>query len=272
MRVLKFNEYDKLNEEEGWKTNILVGLLSVLGVQTMGHNVKDDRHLTAHTHLENTAKSYVKQGWHLDSTLVETIFSKVKVEKPDTMIMVTRIKIDKNQYFESGKFSLNQIVKDSISSAMNEIADSTGVITNIEITSSTDKQGLSTNLQKLLKDLGYTPDNQGLSKARAAGIKGYLKSMGVDESLISTQEKFEQGDNEIDQSARFVSVDIYYMITSKPLPPEDIPTTTTKKTFYLSKDVSYKHQHIRGKFKETKKLGPIKSFSNIKAYKCSRFK
>lgn len=270
MEVMRFNQF---NEElnEGWKTNILVGLMSLLGSQAMGYGT-DGNKITTKTNLERTAQSYIKQGWKLDSIQIDTLVNKIKAENPDTMVMVTRLKFDKNQYFESGKFQLSQSVIDSIYSSMMEIADQKGVVTNIEITSSTDKQGLSANLANLLKSLGYSPDNKGLSKARANSISEYLKSLGVNETLISTQEMFEQG-GEIDQSARFVSLDIYYLIKKYPPEPEDKVVKSVKKTYYLStdKDVSHGVQKIKGKYKENKFLGPLKNYKNIKAYKCSSF-
>jgi hypothetical protein len=181
------------------------------------------------------------------------------------------MKFDKNQYFESGKFTVSQEVKDTIQNEMNGID---GVITDIIVTSSTDKQGLSLNLQTLLKKMGFTPDNQGLSKARNQAIVSFLTSgMGVNNSLITSQENFEQGDSTIDQSARFVSIDIYYLQTTYPEPEIKTKTdTTTKKTFYLSKEKGTKHQHIRGGNKEVKKLGVIKVYRDKRAYRCSTFK
>jgi hypothetical protein len=68
-------------------------------------------------------------------------------------------------------------------------------------------------------------------------------------------------------------LDIYYLSIPEELPQkEETVVKQVNKTFYLSKDVSYKHQHIRGSNKEIKKLGPVKTYTNIKAYKCSKFK
>jgi outer membrane protein OmpA-like peptidoglycan-associated protein len=263
---MRFNQFDKLNEEEGWKTNVLVGLLSLLGVQAMGHKVKDERHLTTHTHLQSTVQSYLKQGWSLDSTQVDTIYAKVKAEKPDTIVSVARLKLDKDQYFDSGKFGLSQEVKDSISQTLNSI---NGVVIDIVITSSTDKQGLSINLQNQLKSLGYSADNIGLSKARAAGLEKYLTTLGVSDSLIRVQTQFEQGSGTIDQSARFVSVDIYFLQITETIKPGEKIVPKVNKTFYLSKDVNYKHKHIRGGGPIMKMLGPL---SKIKrGYSCPAY-
>lgn len=272
MKVLKFNEYDKINEEEGWKTNVLVGLMSLLGVQAMGHKVPDtQQRMTTHTHLENTAKSFIKKGWQLDSVEIDTLWNKVKAEKPETEVFVTRLQLDKDQFFESGRFALSQMVKDSLTNTMNDISNNQGVVTKIEITSSTDKQGLSVNLQKLLKSLGYTADNQGLSKARAAGIESFFKGMGVNDSLVTVLSMYEQGTGTIDQSARFVSVDIYYLVTTIVEHPGEKPSFKINKTYNLSKDIETKHQHTRGSYKDTKKLGSVKQFRSVKALKCSSF-
>lgn len=268
---MTFEQYNnELNE--GWKTNVIIGLLSLFGSTAMGHKIPDTHQkITTHTHNENTMKSFLKQGWSLDSTQIDTLYKQIQVSKPDTFVMVTRMKFDKNQYFESGKFTVSQEVKDTIQNEMNGID---GVITDIIVTSSTDKQGLSLNLQTLLKKMGFTPDNQGLSKARNQAIVSFLTSgMGVNNSLITSQENFEQGDSTIDQSARFVSVDIYYLQTTYPEPEIKTKTDTiTKKTFYLSKEKGTKHQHIRGGNKEVKKLGVIKVYRDKRAYRCSTFK
>lgn len=268
--ILKFCEFNKINEEEGWKTNVLVGLLSLLGVQTMGHKLPySHQKLTTRTSKENTAISYIKQGWQLDSIQIDTLWNKVKLEKPETEIFAARLHLDKNQYFESGRFALSKTVTENLSNSMNEISNNQGVIIKIEITSSTDKQGVSVNLQDQLKKLGYTPDNQGLSKARATSIKNFLKNMGVNDSLILINTRFEQGSVTIDQSARFVSVDIYYLVTTSVEYPGENPTYKINKTYNLSKDVDYKHQHIH--IKKTEKIGTIKNRNNIKDLKCSPF-
>lgn len=266
-KLLTFEQYNKqLNE--GWKENILVGLLSVLGVSTMAGNKNVDDKKTVQTHLQTTAESFIKQGWSLDSTQVDSIFTKIKLEKPDTMMMVSRLQLDKNQYFESGKFILLQNVKDSIYNSMINILNDKGIITDIVVTSSTDKQGLSVKLQTLLTSLGYTADNQGLSDARNDIIRKYLTGeLNVNDTLITSKKMFEQGNNEIDQSARFVNVDIYYMQVTETIKPEqDSTSMKINKTFFLSKDkIPYKSKHIRGGGPEPQRLGPVNKFSSRKS-------
>lgn len=266
MKYLKpFNNFDTINEEEGWKENILVGLLSLLGVAGMGqtkpHDGGDRR--TYHTQSEQTVKSMLQRGWTLDSTQVDTLWKEVITKKPDTLVMVTRLSLDKDQYFASGKFELAQDVKDSVQNTLSEISNKGGVITDIRVESSTDKQGLSTNLQKQLKSMGYSGDNKGLSQARNEAVTNYLVELGVNDTLIDSEQKYEQGQQTIEQSARYVNVDIAYLIISQEVTPSkttDVPQV--KSTYYLSKDKSSTqksghHRHIKKHFK----LGHIKIFT-----------
>jgi len=259
MRISNFKNFVKINEE-GWKENILVGLLSLLGTSTMGQNVSKNK---IHTKSEVRSQNLIKQGWSLDSTQVDTLFTQVKKDNPEAEITVSHLNFDKNSYFASGKFELSQVVRDSILNTMTEIATNEYVITDIVITSSTDKQGLSRNLQLLLKNNGFSPDNKGLSLARSRSVSDYLKELGVNDTLISQEEKYEQGEFEIDQSARYVNVDIYSIKNSTYQQPPKTKTLT--KTYFLSKEKKppvNPPTKISRKNKKTIKLGPIKNFKS----------
>ena len=271
MKHLKpFNNFDRINEEEGWKENILVGLLSLLGVAGMGqttHKGDQDRR-TVHTQSEVSMKNMLKRGWTLDSTQVDTLWREVQVSKPDTMVMVTRLSLDKDQYFASGKFELSQEVKDSIQATLGEVTNSGGIITEIRVESSTDKQGLSQNLQKQLKSMGYSGDNKGLSQARSEAITKYLEQMGVNDSLIGTEQKYEMGQETIDQSARYVTVDISYIVISEEVTPsKSVEEPQIKKTFFLSKEreKTTSTYHFKKHKKKTIKLGKIKQHKTRKS-------
>jgi hypothetical protein len=263
MRISKFSEFDKINEEEGWKENILVGLLSILGVSAFGQKGEDvGSRRTFHTKQEASLPSLIKRGWSLDSVKVDTLFNEVKEKAPQDEMMVTRIKLDKDQYFQSGKFELSQEVSDSIYNSLASISNDNGVITDIVIVSSTDKQKPSANLRNLLSSKGYTPDNQGLSRARSESISTYMGELGINNSLIQTEQKYEQGEAEIEQSARYVSVDIYYIKPEVTEPREPKPEQPITKTYYLSKekgstDTGSRHK-FKGGFKFNFGLGPIK--------------
>lgn len=264
MRISNFKEFNKINEEEGAKENILFGLLSLLGASTMGQT--PDR-FEKTTKSETISKNLIKQGWTLDSTQVDTLFTQVKKLNPEAEITVTHLNFNKNAYFDSGKFELSQEVKDSISNTMNEILKNEYIVTSINIISSTDKQGLSKNLQGLLKDKGYSSDNKGLSLARSQSISGYLEGLGVSKSIIQHQEMYEEGGSMIDQSARYVCVDIYSIKKVVKNPESRII-----KKYYLSKEKKPPVNPpitLGGKNKKTIKLGPIKNFrSRLDVTKC----
>ena len=264
--IRNFNSYQV---NEGWKENILAGLLSLLGSHVMGQKT----HIShTKTKSEKAMQSLIKNGWSLDSTAVDTLYLEVLKSKPDTEIIATRLTLDKDQYFQSGKFNLSEEMRSDIDSTLMSILDNNGIIIKIEIESSTDKQGLSTNLQSELKKLGYTPDNKGLSKARCESVSDFLEQLGVNDSLIMVNTLYEKGDAEIEQSARYVHVDFYYMIVSEEVKPAEYDVKSkVKKTYYLSKEQkpTGKPIRIKGGKTNTKKLGPIKNNIKRPAVKCT---
>jgi outer membrane protein OmpA-like peptidoglycan-associated protein len=259
-----FNKFDKINEEEGWKENILVGLLSLLGVTGMGQNKSTSDKRVYHAKTEQSMKNMVRQGWSLDSTQVDTLWKEVQVKKPNTLTMVTKLRLDKDQYFASGKFVLSNDVKDSIQTTLSDISNASGIITDISVESSTDKQGLSINLQNQLKSMRYSSDNKGLSKARSEAVTNYLTELGVNDSLVTSEQKWEMGEDEIEQGSRYVTIDISYLIVDESVTPsetEDVPQV--KKTYWLSSDVGSVKTPPSRKWKfgysKTHKNGPIKN-------------
>ena len=275
--IAKFESFEyEINE--GWKENILVGLLSFIGVAGMGQNVKSngDRE-TFKARTESVMRNKLKDGWTLDSIKVDTLWKEIQAKKPDTEVISYKLTLDKEQFFESGKFELSTIMKDTIMQSLDEIISSGGIITDIEITSSTDKQRLSQNLQNKLKSLGYTPDNQGLSKARANSVADYLQELGINNTLIGINNRWEQGEDEIDKSARYVSIEIIYLQSQGKKEAEDKMDFEVKKTYYLSKERKEKIKTADYKFKggnkKVERKGPIKGKNRPKKYntaKCSQ--
>ena len=253
MRISNFKEFNKINEEEGAKENILLGLLSLLGVSTMGQT--PDRWEKT-TPSEARSKILIRQGWALDSTHIDTLFAEVKINNPNAEMEISHQKAD----FGSGGFDLLQEVKDLINDTIQEIIQNDDVIMAIKIISSTDKQRVSKNLQALLKSKGYSPDNEGLSSIRNNSVSDFLQSLGISESIIDTVEMSEEGGPTIDQSARYVSLVICYI--KKPVHPD--PKIITK--YFLSKEKMPPRNPPRklgGKNKKkTIKLGPIKNFKD----------
>lgn len=264
----KFESFQLIKEEEGWKENILVGLMSLFGVAGMGQTTdKSDKiSFQKTTKYEHTMKNYLMSGWKLDSTQIDTLWKTIQVEKPTTEVYTTKITFNDAQYFQSGRFQLSPEMKDTISSTLNNIAEQGGLITDIKIQSSTDKQGLSSRLQQQLQSLGFTGDNQGLSHARARSISDELKSLGVNPSIIIEDLKWDQGDKEIDEKARYVTISFSYLQTSelgaKPIESYEKPIQQT--TYYLSKEIEKLKpetpgiKKVKGGYKQKKSLGFIK--------------
>ncbi len=214
------------------------------------------------------ADDLVKKGWTLNSTQIDTIWKEVISQKPETIVNVAEIKFDNNQFFSSGKYNLNQEMKDSISAVIGDITSDGGIISAIQVESSTDKQGLSKNLQNELKDLGYSGDNTGLSKARCEKITVELETIGIDSSLITTNQIVEGGTKTIDSSARYVTIKIVYLDQEVISTPGIVDTIPEFETLYkLSKEYSTtsSKKTNKGKFKikktKIKKCGsPSKCF------------
>ena len=202
----------------------------------------------------------------MDSSQVDTLWKEVTIQKPDTTVHIDEIKFDNNQYFASGKYNLNEDMGDSISSTIDDILAQGGIISGIKVESSTDKQGLSLRLQNELKGIGYSGDNTGLSKARCVQITDYLVGLGVDSSLVTSNQVVEGGTGTVDASARYVIIKIVYLdkeIVSTPGIVEKIPQL--KEVHYLSKEVEitkykkkrHKKHHVRHKKTKIKKCRNI---------------
>jgi outer membrane protein OmpA-like peptidoglycan-associated protein len=270
--ISDFNSYKAQEINEGLKENILAGLLSLLGHYVSGQDVQKK---IAHTktYSETAAKSLIKQGWSLDSTSVDTLYSTLQQSKPDTQIVATRLTLDKDQFFESGKYTLTDGMKQSIDSTLEEIINSEGIIIKIEVESSTDKQGLSSRLQDELSARGFAPNNQGLSDARSGSVSDYLEQVGINDTIIQTTKLSEQGEGEVSQSARYVHVDFYYLIESEAVTPSEVDTDPKiKKTYYLSKErAPGKPIKVGGPGKKTVTLGPIKNKLKISDVRCAKW-
>ena len=295
---------NSINEEEGWK-DIALGTALAAGSLIPGQlkagetgytNDKQATEISYEAPAEKDSKSIdwpwskktktihkkvktqdevdklVNRGWSLDSSQVDTLWTEVTIQKPDTTVHIDEIKFNDNQYFASGKYNLNEDMADSISSTIDDILAQGGIISGIQVQSSTDKQGLSLRLQNELKGIGYSGDNTGLSKARCGQITDYLVGLGVDSSLVTSNQVVGGGTGTVDASARYVIIKIVYLdkeIVSTPGIVDKIPQL--KELHYLSKEVEitkqkktrHKKHHVRHK------KTPIKKCRNIN--KCFEF-
>ena len=134
-----FNNYNSPeNVNEGFKENVLAALIGLLSLKGQSQEAKS-RLVQTKTQSEAAMKQLLKQGWSLDSSSVKKVFTDVITEKPDTQVVVTRLSLDKNQYFESGDYKLTSEMKADLDSTLTEIIESGGIIIKVEIESSTDK-------------------------------------------------------------------------------------------------------------------------------------
>lgn len=260
--IKPFNVFSNVEKiEEGALHNIAAGLLSLLaGFSTYGqspvgsvHN-KDGTTTSTIKRTFNVAdvskqedlKSLLKSGWKQTYEEMDTLFEQTKIKAPNTEVHSIQLNAKKDELFESGKFQVSENLKKDIDSVLSEILSEDGVLTKINLTSSTDKQQIGSNLQKILSDSGYSPDNQGLSNARSENLKKYIVSKDINDSLISIFRYKEQGDT-VDQSARYVTIDIFYLVQVAPQKEDSFDNTQVKKTVYLQK--TFNKQHKEFKFK-----------------------
>jgi hypothetical protein len=94
--------------------------------------------------------------------------------------------------FNLGAFKMNEDFKKKLESDIDEVVKSSEIV-EVTIESSTDKTPLTQQLKKELSDLGYAPDNQGLSKARAEQISAILVEKQVPKDKIRIENLFELG-------------------------------------------------------------------------------
>lgn len=284
--IVKYQEFESVNEELNWWQKLLIGggiVGSMFTPKEVSGQTKDNggkRVVVSHTKTgsEKSAERLQNKGWKLDKVQIDTLWREVQVSKPDTQLITSTLQFDDAQFFPSGKFVLTQVMMDSISQELQRIDSEGGVVTDVMIESSTDKQGLSKNLQNSLEGLGYKSNNEGLSHARCDAIKKYLLQQGVNSTIIQENPLWEKGEGKIDQSARYVFVRFAYIVVEENVTPGETELRPDiKKTYHLSKETSYKSKKVKKEFKrkfnwghiEVKKHGPIKNRKlNLKGVEC----
>ena len=258
----KIKSFDQFNEEINLKQAALAALTAIGGSQdaTATNWPWSPKTHTAHvkTKSDVEAARLQSRGWTLDSTSADTVWKAILETNPEALVYRSEIRFDDEQFFQSGQWHLNSDMIDSLNLELDRIAQENGVIFAVEIESSTDKQPLSKKLQSELKQNGFTPDNSGLSKARATEIKKHLINTGVNDTIIEFDLKFEKGEKTIDSSARYVIVRIAYWANEAFLEPQVaklIPEITT--THYLSKEFKNtsqkKRRHKKSRFNKSQR-------------------
>lgn len=258
------NESQESDVNEGWK-DVVAGILLLLGsggamgqvasrqdIERNGDKVSGTVTKTGTFKSEKELDNWVnhmtkKHGFtSLDDKQVDTIWKKTKESKPDTVLSVIQLKFDKGTYFESGKYEVSSAMKDSIKSVIDELNSNRYTLINVNIVSSTDKQGLSKKLQDDLKSKGFQGTNKGLSKARSASITDFLTQTGINDSIINEQNLAEQGTEEIDAAARYIVIEFKYFKTDTTVIP---PTAQYKPTTKFTASVKSNFEYRVGKIK-----------------------
>lgn len=299
--IHSFNEYRYNNVEnvdEGVKDWFL-GSLMALGALTgfakgtpkVGKQDVDRTHYTSTIRrdyaekdslaMAEEEKSFLKRGWTKLATDIDTLWEEIKVTAPDTTVYTISLKLDNKISFGSGQFEISQSVKEEIDSAFERILDQSGVLTGVEIVSSTDKTPLSPKLKTKLRNMKLPATNAGLSKARSNSVKDYLvsgvniegKKSPINDTLIKVKNLSEQGYFN-DPTARYVYVNITYLSKSEVASErEEIQKKPiTKSTVYWQKEFKKikkkKYFNLRSPKFKLFKLGKI---SNVKQLRCPKW-
>lgn len=266
---MKLNNFDSFNAYEYLKENLdedinegklgklagitLIGLSSLLGGNIKGKaqslpNDYEKYEVKTTSDPEEVNKLQIT-GWRLTDEQTDTIW---EAAPNDTIVNVTQVKLAEESYFKSGAFELSEEQKDTIKEALDIILEDGGVLIKAGIEASTDKQGLSENLQRELKSQGFSPDNDGLSQARSFSVEKFLEFQGINDDLIDINNLAEQGESEIDQASRYVTISFAYLINEEVVKSDS--TINIEKTYKLEKPVDETPRQKPAKKKKTKTL------------------
>lgn len=262
-------EYRNIHNEnflnEGWRENLLTGLMLLTGVVgadaagkvtaksqdkiitiPLGKGKKITKTLTNVTQDAQSMENMLRRSWELDSVVLDTIWHTAQLVdeiKVDSISIVTGTMDGNFQYFNPGTFDLTNQFKNIIKNGINSLEGKS--LLNIRIEASTDKQQLLPATKNRLKNSGYEETNAGLAQARANTIKNYLISeLGVDSNSIVLELKPEQGSGTSDEYAsgmyRYINLDVTFL----DIPdigdftiPQTPPTYDVNKTYHMHKDM-----------------------------------
>lgn len=264
-----------LNEEvlnEGWKENIVAGLMmlgGVMGTQAQRANtppisIKADtdktitipnpfgddyiRDRTQATQDIERVKQLLDRGWELDSVVLDTIWTtiqRIPEIKPDTFYIKSGYIDNSMDYFDAGLFNLSndymQLLSDTLEAYKGQ------AFLNIWITASTDKQGLRPETSQRLINAGYEGTNAGLAQARAEAIKNYLlNDLNVNADSIHLDLRPEQGTGTDDEFTsgefRFIDVEFNFVV----IPDiEPMGKTTPDQEYDIEKTYHMSRQEVR---------------------------
>jgi len=280
-------EFHKNSVNEGWKENLITGLMLLFGVGVgSAQQLYTPEKKTKELASLKLAEDYMKKGWTKDSVVIDTIWrhSVVPMSEQGDVNIVSKV-IDAENCFKSGGYELSsefkQELKDSLESCQGM------PFANIQIVTSTDKQPVMKDgkLGKLLKSSDYSVDNEGLAKLRADKVKQYLMdSLEVkSEDSIIVELKANQGLGTRDEykSTGFKYAKVIFNFASfEEIPPNYPPSKLeleVNTTYYMSKQekphgVKYSwNRKTGGDTKINKIENTSRDWENHKTIKCPNF-
>jgi flagellar motor protein MotB len=252
---LKYSDDKKQAIEQAMEDPAVQSKLKELGVpdNNIDRQIKHlkGKRITGYTtrtaHSDKDLQRFLKLGYHLTSVDRDIVIKTLTDTVPSEDVTSLPITLDENEaMFQSGKFQLQEQDISNIKHILDSLESSNSVLLNVSIISSTDGQRLSGNLKKSLTSLGYTPNNEGLSHARAETLEKALENLGVDKSIISEPKILFKDDGVIDQGYRYV-IAILDVVQLKPAAPQ-VKTSTTQDVvpaYKLIKPVVKKHKRFR---------------------------
>lgn len=238
------------------------------------------------THSSDEMNRLVKyNGWSLDKTIVDTIWTEVIKKEPKKLYHKTELEFNiDGDLFISGEFKLKDDVNANIKEEINFIlnmgdnSSKNVVLKNITIESSTDREPIKYG-------------NKLLASKRANVVKDELINIGVNDTIIDIILKPEQGPDifkkdikDVNRDSlrfttrefRYVKITISYIIIELEDYPglvERIPNI--KKTYLLSKNIDKqnikKPKNIKKHFKKTTSSFEIKTNKKRGNTKCYDF-
>lgn len=174
------NKLEKAPLEEGKTSHIYIIEDSKLSPRSLDNKI---------TILTNKISSNYK---YLDSYVPGNGWIKVWEDKGKPGEISNITKNYDTKLFELGKYKITDDFKKTLQNDINEVKSNYEII-EVTIQSSTDKTPLTPQLKKELSDLGYSQDNEGLSKARSNEISSVLVENKIPQDIIKVDNLYEQG-------------------------------------------------------------------------------
>jgi flagellar motor protein MotB len=169
----------------------------------------------------------IKMGWTFvweETTTKQNLIKIKNTLQPKTL----NLDYKDDSFFELGRYQLSKEFFDQLLIDLAPELVSYNVA-SILIESSTDKTKVMPSLQEDLRKGKYTPNNSGLTKARADSAAGYLNQMGIDSGLIQKKYYVEQGGVKDDKN-RFVRLNIN--LQPKNIELGKVETTTNRVCYF----------------------------------------